>query len=75
MFKHLREIFVPRTLEQTYLQERLRSAAWLGWDMRPAPRTAISLVSVNLNAAGSQSADAAPADALLVHPSASGKPA
>ncbi len=31
------EVLAPRTPQQTYLDERLRAARWLGWD---APRAA-----------------------------------
>jgi hypothetical protein len=72
MFKTLREIFVPRTPEETYLDERLRSARWLGWDMTPAPRPAVSLLEMRTRP---EAQDEAPAEALLSHPAASGKPA
>lgn len=75
MFKPLREMFVPRTQEETYLHERLRSARTMGWDMRPTPRVAIRLHAVNLNTPGTQAAGAATADGLPSHPSASGEPA
>lgn len=72
MFKTLRELFIPRTPEETYLEERLRSAKWLGWDMSPAPRAAVSLLEVRSRP---QAEDAASAEVLLSHPAASGKPA
>lgn len=71
MFKTLRELIVPRTPEETYLDERLRSAKWLGWDATPTPRAAITLLDVRSRPAP---AEAEPAEILLGHPAVSGKP-
>lgn len=70
MFKRLKEVFAPSTPEQTYLNERLRSAAWLGWDAPAAPAPAISLLAV---ANPSERPEPAAADSLLVDPVAGGK--
>lgn len=57
--KSLKEVFTPRSREQVYLNERLQSAKWLGWEMETP-------------AAKPETADKAQLDALLP---AHGKPA
>lgn len=52
--KSLKEVFTPRSREQVYLNERLQSAKWLGWEMKA-------------ESAKPETADKAQADALLAH--------
>lgn len=52
--KSLKEVFTPRNREQVYLNERLQSAKWLGWEMKA-------------ESAKPETADKAQADALLAH--------
>lgn len=72
MFKPLKEVFAPATPEQTYLDERLRSARWLGWDAPAAPAPAVSLLALARPAGRARSA---PAGELPASPVPHGKPA
>lgn len=72
MFKPLKEVFAPATPEQTYLDERLRSARWLGWEGPAASAPALSLLAVARPAGRARTAPAGePPAAPVPH----GKPA